>query len=86
MLAVKCPVDHAPRAQAKLRAVESPIREEWQQDGSWTGLFDLPDEEVASFRELVEEVAGGDAQVKEIDSEDDIPGFRMALYLFEPTN
>lgn len=86
MIAVKCPVDHAPRAQAKLRAVSSPIREEWQQDGSWTGLFDLPDEEAESFYALVDEVTDGEAQVREIESEEDIPGFRMALYLFEPTN
>lgn len=87
MIAVKCPVDHAPRAQAKLRAVSSPIREEWQQDGSWTGLFDLPDDaDVDSFYDLVEEVTDGEAQTTEIESEDDIPGFRMALYLFEPTN
>lgn len=83
MIAVKLDVDHAPRGQAELRRVSSPVREEWQQDGTWTGLFDLPAHvDADEFRDLAREVGGADVRITEIESEDDIPGFRMALYLF----
>lgn len=83
MLAVKFDEDHAPRGQARLRQVSSPVREEWQQDGTWTGLFD-PSESVDAeeLRALAREVGGEDVQMTKIESEDEIPGFRMALYLF----
>lgn len=83
MIAVRLDADHAPRGQAELRRVDSPLREEWQQDGTWTGLFDLPaDVDDEEFRSLARDVGGPDVQLTEIESEDDIPGFRMALYLF----
>lgn len=82
MLAVKLSPDHAPKGQAELRARVSPIREEWQQDGTWTALFDVGDDEIAELYEIAEAVSDGEAQTREIQSEDDIPGFRMSLYLF----
>lgn len=83
MIAVKFDADHAPTGQIALRQHTSPIREEWQQDGTWTGLFDPPaDADIDEIRERATEVGGDEVQITEIDGEDDIPGFRMALYLF----
>lgn len=83
MIAVKLDEDHAPRGQGELRRVASPVREEWQQDGTWTALFDVDDAATeAALHETIEAVGGGDVMVTEIESEDEIPGFRMALYLF----
>lgn len=82
MIAVKFPVEYSPTGQAKLRKRWAPNREEWQQDGTWTGLFEVPVEETDTFYEIVDEASDGEAKTTEIESEDDIPGFRMALYLF----
>jgi ribosome maturation protein Sdo1 len=82
MIAVQFPPRCAPRAQSEARRFADPIREEWQPDGTWTGLFDVTEDDAAEFRALVEEACDGHARVKEIESEDEIGGHRMALYLF----
>lgn len=82
MIAVQFPPSHAPTAQSAARRFEDPVREEWQPDGTWTGLFDIPDERTGEFYSLVDEVSDGMARTEEIDSEEEISGHRMALYLF----
>lgn len=82
VIAVQFPPSHAPTAQSAARSFADPVREEWQPDGTWTGLFDLPADREDAFYDLVEDVAEGSARTKEIDSEADIGGHRMALYLF----
>lgn len=79
---VQFPADTAPVAQAKARRFEDPLREEWQPDGTWTGLFDIDDARRDAFLELVEEVGGEGTRTRELESEADIGGHRMALYAF----
>ena len=77
------PAATAPTAQAAARRFSDPLREEWQPDGTWTGLFDVPADEAATFYDLVEAEGGEGTRTTEIDSEADIGGHRMALYAFD---
>lgn len=83
MFVVQFPTETAPTAQAAARRMVAPSREEWQPDGTWTGLFDVPDEEREAFLELVESEGGEGTRIREIDRESDIGGHRMALYAFD---
>lgn len=82
MIVVRFSSEHAPTAQNEARKFKQPIREEWQPDGSWTGLFDIENDELDSFHDLIRSVGDEGTQVKEIDSEDEIEGHRMAFYVF----
>lgn len=83
MFVVQFPAETAPTAPAAARRQVDPVREEWQPDGTWTGLFDVPAEEAAAFLELVETEGGEGTRWVEVDSEADIGGHRMALYAFD---
>lgn len=82
MIAVKLPVKCSPTGQARLRTQWTPVCEEWQQDGTWVGLFDVPEADLDRFDDLANEVSDGEAETVTVESEEDVPGFRMALYLF----
>lgn len=83
MIVVQFPAASAPTAQAAARRMVKPVREEWQPDGTWTGLFDVPDDEADAFYELVEDEGGEGTRTTEVESEADIGGHRMALYAFD---
>lgn len=83
MLVVQFPAETAPTAQAAARRVVHPLREEWQPDGTWTGLFDVPDDRADEFHEVLETAGGAGTRTRAIDSEADIGGHRMALYAFD---
>lgn len=83
MIVVQFPAPTAPTAQAAARRFVDPIREEWQPDGTWTGLFDVPDDRREEFLALVEEKGGEGTRTREFEREADIGGHRMALYAFE---
>lgn len=83
MLVVQFPAASAPTAQAAARRFSAPLREEWQPDGTWTGLFDVPDDRHDAFLELVEAEGGEGTRTREIQSAADIGGHRMALYAFD---
>ncbi len=83
MIVVQFPAASAPTAQAAARRMVAPVREEWQPDGTWTGLFDVPADRSDEFSALVEAAGGEGTRTREIDSEADIGGHRMALYAFE---
>lgn len=83
MFVVQFPTAAAPTAQAAARRLVPPKREEWQPDGTWTGLFDVPEDRRDEFLALVEAEGGEGTRVREIESEADIGGHRMALYAFD---
>ncbi|MFB6354656.1 MAG: hypothetical protein ABEJ92_11295 [Halobacteriales archaeon] len=83
MLVVQFPAETAPTAQAAARRLAAPVREEWQPDGTWTGLFDVDDETRDELLALVEAEGGDGARTREYDSEADIGGHRLALYAFD---
>lgn len=83
MIVVQFPAATAPTAQAAARRFAKPLREEWQPDGTWTGLFDVPEEDTAAFYDLVEAEGGEGTRTTEVESAADIGGHRMALYAFD---
>lgn len=83
MFVVQFPEPIAPRGMAEARRVHPPEREEWQADGTWTGLFDLPPGRADAFLETVEAASDGTARVREIESEDEIVNHRMAFLFTE---
>lgn len=83
MIVVQFPAETAPTAQAAARRFARPIREEWQPDGTWTGLFDVADDESEAFYDLIEAEGGEGTRTTEVASEADIGGHRMALYAFD---
>jgi ribosome maturation protein Sdo1 len=82
MLIVQFPAHTAPVAQAKARSQIKPEQEEWQPDGTWTGLFDMTNEQQEEFNEMIEEIGGEGTKIREVENKDDIGGHRMALYAF----
>jgi len=83
MFVVQFPAETAPTASAAARRRVSPIREEWQPDGTWTGLFDVSADEAAAFLALVDAEGGGRTRWVEVKDETAIGGHRMALYAFD---
>lgn len=83
MIVVQFPAATAPTAQAAARRMVAPVREEWQPDGTWTGLFDVPTERTGAFYELIESAGGEGTRTREVEREADIGGHRMALYAFD---
>lgn len=79
MLIIQFPEPVAPRGMANARRFQAPVREEWQADGTWTGLFDIAADRRDDFLDVVEEASDGTVRVREIDSEDDIVNHRMAF-------
>lgn len=79
MLVVQFPEAVAPRGMARARRLHRPEREEWQADGTWTGLFDIGDDRQDGFLDEVERVSDGTVRIREIESEEEIINHRMAF-------
>jgi ribosome maturation protein SDO1 len=63
-IAVKVPPNYAPRAYGEIAAFGRLIREEWQNNGSWIGVVQIPAGMQPEFYDLVNKVSKGEAETK----------------------
>jgi ribosome maturation protein SDO1 len=63
-IAVKVPSSYAPRAFGEIAAFGKLIRDEWQNNGSWIGVIQIPAGMQPEFYDLVNKVSKGEAETK----------------------
>jgi ribosome maturation protein SDO1 len=63
-LAVKIPPEHAPRVMGIVRDFGSVGREEWQRDGSWIAIVEMPAGLHSSFLKRISDTTHGNYQTK----------------------
>ena len=63
-IAVKVPSGYAPRAYGEIAAFGKLLREEWQNNGSWIGVVQIPAGMQPEFYDLVNKLSKGEAETK----------------------
>lgn len=63
-VAVKIPANYAPRAFGEISSFGKLVRDEWQNDGSWIGVVQIPAGAQPEFYDLVNKVSKGEAETK----------------------
>ncbi|NOZ77295.1 MAG: ribosome assembly factor SBDS [Euryarchaeota archaeon] len=63
-IAVKIPPEHAPRCMAAVREFGDIRKEEWQKDGSWVFVMDLPAGIVDDFFDKLNSITKGEVETK----------------------
>lgn len=63
-MAIKIPAEHVPRVMGAVRNFCSIEKEEWQKNGSWIALTELPAGFQSSLLERLEKITKGNYQVK----------------------
>jgi ribosome maturation protein SDO1 len=66
-IAVKIPAEHTGRAYGHVKSFGELLKEEWQKDGSWIGVIELPVGMEQDFYDALGKVAHGEAETKLID-------------------
>ncbi|MEE1336790.1 SBDS family ribosome assembly factor, partial [Methanobrevibacter sp.] len=65
-VAVRLPGSAAGSAYSVIRGFGEIINEEWQQDGSWIGIIEMPGGLQNNFAAKMAEISGGEAETKTI--------------------
>jgi len=63
-IAVRIPADHIGRAYGHIKSFGELKKEEWQKDGSWIGLLDIPVGMEQEFYSVLGKVTQGEAETK----------------------
>lgn len=63
-IAVKVPANYAPRAFGEISAFGKLVRDEWQNNGSWIGVIQIPAGMQPEFYDLVNKLSKGEAETK----------------------
>ena len=63
-IAVKVPANYAPRAFGEIAAFGKLLRDEWQNNGSWIGIVQIPAGMQPEFYDLVNKLSKGEAETK----------------------
>ncbi|MCD1296147.1 ribosome assembly factor SBDS [Methanocella sp. CWC-04] len=63
-VAVKVPANYAARAYGELQSFGKLVRDEWQNDGSWIGVIQMPAGMQPEFYDLVNKLSKGEAETK----------------------
>jgi ribosome maturation protein SDO1 len=63
-IAVKIPSKYAPKAYGSIKSFGNILKEEWQSDGSWTGLMEMPAGLYGPFIEKIGKLTQGTVQTK----------------------
>ena len=65
-MAVRLPSTAAGNAYSAIRPFGNIINEEWQQDGSWIGIVEMPGGLQDDFNHKMASISGGEAETKVI--------------------
>ena len=65
-MAVRLPGTAAGRAYSVINGFGQIVNEEWQQDGSWIGIIEMPVGLQNSFAAKMAEISGGEAETRTI--------------------
>ncbi len=63
-IAVKIPGNYAPRAFGEITAFGKLVRDEWQNNGTWIGVIQIPAGMQPEFYDLVNKLSKGEAETK----------------------
>lgn len=63
-IAVKVPANFAPRAFGEITAFGRLVKDEWQNDGSWIGIVQIPAGMQPEFYDLVNRLSKGEAETR----------------------
>ena len=63
-IAVKIPGQYAGKASSALRGFGKMIKEDWQTDGSWVAVFEIPGGLEEDFHSKVNNLTQGNAETK----------------------
>ncbi len=63
-IAVKIPAEHTGRAYGHVKNFGDLLKEEWQKDGSWIGLLEIPVGMEQDFYDVLGKVTHGEAETK----------------------
>jgi ribosome maturation protein SDO1 len=63
-IAIKIPAEHTGKAYGHVKAYGELLKEEWQKDGSWVGLMDLPVGMEQDFYSMLGKLTQGEAETK----------------------
>ncbi len=63
-MAIKLPAPHAGRAYGEIRSYGTLVKEEWQSDGSWIGIVEIPAGLQGEFLDRLNEKTHGNVETK----------------------
>jgi ribosome maturation protein SDO1 len=63
-VAVRIPAEHTGRAYGSVKAFGELLKEEWQKDGSWVGLIEIPVGMEQEFYSVLGKVTSGEVETK----------------------
>lgn len=63
-IAIKVPGNYAPRAFGEITAFGKLVRDEWQNNGSWIGVVQIPAGMQPEFYDLINKLTKGEAETK----------------------
>ncbi len=63
-MAIKLPASHAGRAYGEIRSYGTLVKEEWQSDGSWIGIVEIPAGLQGEFLDRLNEKTHGNVETK----------------------
>ncbi len=63
-VAVKIPGNYAPKAYGEIAAFGKLIRDEWQNNGTWIGVVQIPAGAQPEFYDLINKLTKGEAETK----------------------
>ena len=72
VVAARIPAEYAGKAQARIREFGDLRNEEWQGDGSWIGVIEIPGGMQDEFYGLVNELSEGNAETRLVQDEDEL--------------